>query len=155
SIRSAAAALMCAFSAAGVAWAQSLTNPIVAGNLTIKLSSIGSIATSTAGEPLDFAQPVGDSSRDFIATHGGQILLIKNNSLLSTPFADIKTALAAASITLIGGTGSDERGLIGMAFHPDFNTPGAAGNGKFYTYTSESIQGTATFTHPEFTPTGT
>jgi glucose/arabinose dehydrogenase len=154
SIRSAAAALMLSLPVIPVASAQSLTSPIVVGNVTIKLQSVASISTATAGEPLDFAQPVGDLSRDFVATHGGQIRLIKNNSLLPTPFADIKAALAAASITLQGGTGSDERGLIGMAFHPDFNVPGAAGNGKFFTYTSESIQGTATFTHPEFTPTG-
>jgi glucose/arabinose dehydrogenase len=30
----------------------------------------------------------------------------------------------------------DERGLLGLAFHPDFGTPDAAGSGKFYVYYS-------------------
>ena len=31
----------------------------------------------------------------------------------------------------------DERGFLGVAFHPDYQLPGAPGFGKFYTYTSE------------------
>jgi glucose/arabinose dehydrogenase len=138
--------------------ARALTNPIVNGNVTVKLTSIGSINISTAGEPLDMAQPLDDTAngtRLFLATHGGQIRLDKNGSPVSTPFADIKSILSSAGITLQGGSGSDERGLLGLAFHPDFDVPGTPGFGKFYTYTSESIQGTATFTHPEFAPTGT
>src|SRR5919199_54621 len=32
---------------------------------------------------------------------------------------------------------SDERGFLGVAFHPDYQVPGSPGFGKFYTYTSE------------------
>jgi len=131
-----------------------LTNPINNGTITIKLVSTGSINTATAGEPLDLSQPVGDASRLFVATHNGQIRLIKNGALISTAFADIKAALTAGGITLQGGAGSDERGLVGLAFHPDFNVNGAAGFGKFYTFTSESVVGTADFTHPELGGTG-
>src|SRR5207244_7005291 len=81
-------------------------------------------------------------------THGGQIRLIKDGSLLTTPFASLNSVLS-----IVGGTGSDERGLIGLAFHPDFDLSGAPGFGKFYTYTSETTNGTADFTHPEFSPT--
>src|SRR3954467_15518849 len=98
-----------------------LTNPINNGAITIKLVSTGSINTATAGEPLDLSQPVGDANRLFVATHGGQIRLIKNGALVSTAFADIKASLTGLGITLQGGSGSDERGLIGLAFHPDFN----------------------------------
>src|SRR5207247_9779443 len=90
----------------------------------------------------------------FLATYGGQIRLIKNGSLVSTPYADGKSAVSSLGITLQGGSGGEERGLIGLAFHPDFDASGAPGFGKFYTYTSESILGTADFTHPEFSPTG-
>jgi glucose/arabinose dehydrogenase len=129
-----------------------VTNPINNGTITIKLTSVGSINTATAGEPLDLAQPINDTAngtRLFVATHGGQIRLIKNGSLLSTPFASLNSALS-----LVGGSGSDERGLIGLAFHPDFDTSGAAGFGKFYTYTSETTNGTADFSHPELGGSG-
>ncbi len=131
-----------------------LTNPISNGNVTVKLASVASINIATAGEPLDLSQPVGDSSDLFVATHGGQVRLIQNGSLLSTPFADIKSILSSSGITLQGGSGSDERGLLGLAFHPDFDVPGDPGFGKFYTWTSESLSGTATFTSPEFALVG-
>ena len=51
----------------------------------------------------------GMPTRLFVATHGGQIRLIKNGSLVSTPFASLNSALS-----LVGGSGSDERGLIGL-----------------------------------------
>src|SRR5256885_4386946 len=99
--------------------ASALTNPINNGTITVKLVSVGSINPGTTGEPLDLTQPINDlenGTRLFVATHGGQIRLIKNGSLVSTPFASLNSALS-----LVGGSGSDERGLIGMAFHPDFD----------------------------------
>jgi glucose/arabinose dehydrogenase len=143
----------------GAPRANALTNPITNGTVTVKLVSTGSINISTAGEPLALTQPLNDTAngtRLFVATHGGQIRLVDNGSLLSTPFADIKSILSSAGITLQGGSGSDERGLLGLAFYPGFDTPGSPGFGKFYTYTSESIPSgtTADFTHPEFAPTG-
>jgi glucose/arabinose dehydrogenase len=46
------------------------------------------------------------------------------------------------------GPSFDERGLLGLAFHPNFAT-----NGKFYTYTSEPVDGVPTF--PTTLPPGT
>lgn len=46
------------------------------------------------------------------------------------------------------GPSFDERGLLGLAFHPNFET-----NGKFYTYTSEPVDGAPTF--PTTLPSGT
>ena len=42
--------------------------------------------------------------------------------------------------------GYDERGLLGFAFHPDFNNASAPGFHKVYTYTSEPVAGAADFT---------
>ena len=47
---------------------------------------------------------------------------------------------ARALIVTLGVCGPstfDERGLLGVAFHPDFNRAGTFGHRKFYTYTSE------------------
>lgn len=43
--------------------------------------------------------------------------------LRTRPLADLSTC--------------NERGLLGVAFHPQYTTPGAAGFGRLYTYTSE------------------
>jgi hypothetical protein len=43
-------------------------------------------------------------------------------------------------------TNFDERGFLGLAFHPDYNEPNAVGYRTFYTYTSEPVDGPADFT---------
>jgi glucose/arabinose dehydrogenase len=42
----------------------------------------------------------------------------------------------------------DERGLLGMAFHPGYANPNSPGFGKFYTYASEPLGPAADFTLP-------
>ena len=51
----------------------------------------------------------------------------------STPFLDVSSRLVALG-------NRDERGLLGLAFHPDYTS-----NGRFYLFTSEPVQGTADF----------
>ena len=65
----------------------------------------------------------GDETRLFILEKGGRIRVfdLTTNTLLTTPFM---------TITVAGGTStSDERGLLGLAFDPDY-----AANGQFYVY---------------------
>ena len=75
------------------------------------------------------ATHAGDGSgRLFIAEQIGVIrVLLANNTLLAEPFLDISSSVLTSS--RIG----DERGLLGLAFHPDY-----ARNGKFYVYYSSS-----------------
>jgi glucose/arabinose dehydrogenase len=62
----------------------------------------------------------GDGSgRLFVVEQTGKIRVIKDGVLLSTPFINF-----SASILTTG-----EQGLLGLAFHPQFET-----NGKFYVY---------------------
>jgi glucose/arabinose dehydrogenase len=75
-------------------------------------------------------QPVGvtnagdGSNRIFVVEQGGRIRIIKNGALLSTPFLNISTRVST------GG----ERGLLGLAFPPDY-----ARKGYFYVdYTNTS-----------------
>ena len=57
--------------------ATALTNPINNGSVTVKLVSVATIPLgSPTSEPLDLAQPIGDSAngaRLFVATHGGRL----------------------------------------------------------------------------------
>ncbi|MGI8432872.1 MAG: PQQ-dependent sugar dehydrogenase, partial [Chthoniobacterales bacterium] len=87
--------------------------------------------------PVDL-QTNGDG-RLFVVEQTGKIRLIKNGALVATPFLDV-------SARIVGG--SDERGLLGLAFHPGYNNPNSPGFRKFYTYTSEAVSGPADFTEP-------
>jgi len=75
--------------------------------------------------PLFVAAPPGDTTRIFVVEQGGTIQVIKNGLRLEAPFLDVSTRIADS-----GG----ERGLLGLAFHPDYAT-----NGQFFVnYTNEN-----------------
>jgi len=86
------------------------------------------IATNLAS-PLYLCSPPGDTDRLFICEQNtARIRIIKNGTLLGTPFIDLGS--------IAGQNG--ERGLLGMAFHPNYAGPGT-GEGKFYVnYTNNS-----------------
>jgi glucose/arabinose dehydrogenase len=72
----------------------------------------------------DLTRPVflthaGDGSgRAFIVEQDGSILIMKDGKLLETPFLDVSKIITRDA---------SERGLLGLAFHPDYKD-----NGKFY-----------------------
>jgi glucose/arabinose dehydrogenase len=63
------------------------------------------------------AMEFSPDGRLFVCQQTGQLRVIKNGALLPTPFVTVST------------TPSGERGLLGVAFHPDF-----ANNGFVYVY---------------------
>ena len=63
------------------------------------------------------------SDRLFVAEQTGTIFVIDNGVLQSTPFLDLSSKI----VKLIPVY--DERGLLGLAFHPDF-----INNSRFYVY---------------------
>jgi len=74
--------------------------------------------------PLLAISPPGDHERLFIVEQDGLIKILRDGLILPTPFLDV-TALTNES---------SERGLLGLAFHPDYDT-----NGWFYiNYTNTS-----------------
>jgi glucose/arabinose dehydrogenase len=70
--------------------------------------------------PLAMVQPAGDS-RMFVIEQWGRVMIIEDGQLNGTPFLDIRNLIVDRHPDF------DERGLLGLAFHPDF-----ASNGKFY-----------------------
>ncbi|MGK5031115.1 PQQ-dependent sugar dehydrogenase [Janthinobacterium sp. MDT1-19] len=68
--------------------------------------------------PIFLTAPPGDS-RLFILERPGRIRVVQNGNLLATPFLDISTLT----------TTSGERGLLSLAFHPQY-----ASNGYFFLY---------------------
>lgn len=75
--------------------------------------------------PLLMAVPPDGSGRLFVGEQDGVIFIIDNGKLIDTPFLDIGELLTDD----VFQGGYTERGLLGMAFHPDFKT-----NDTFYLY---------------------
>ncbi len=71
-------------------------------------------------QPLSMKQPAGDS-RMFVIEQWGRVMIVEDGELNPTPFLDIRNLIVDRHPDF------DERGLLGLAFHPDF-----ANNGKFY-----------------------
>ena len=66
--------------------------------------------------PVYVAGPPGDASRVFVVEQPGRIRLLVDGQPQATPFLD------ATGDVLAGG----ERGLLSMAFSPDYETSGAS-----------------------------
>ena len=73
----------------------------------------------TFSSPIYVTTPPGDTARLFVVEQGGAIRVARDGVTLGTPFLDI------TSRVLSGG----ERGLLSMAFAPDYAT-----SGLFYVY---------------------
>ena len=76
---------------------------------------------SALNRPIYCTAPPGDT-RLFIIEQRGVIKILKNGQILPQPFLDIDALVPNI-------TGNDERGLLGLEFHPDY-----ASNGLFYVY---------------------
>ncbi len=85
------------------------------------------VATRVVGgltSPLDLQSAPGDRTRLFVIEQAGRIRIIRSGALVATPFLDIAARVSS------GG----ERGLLGLAFHPQFSA-----NGRFFVnYTDRS-----------------
>jgi glucose/arabinose dehydrogenase len=108
--------------------------PLLAVVVLAMLPAAARAATVTLAKVGDFSSPVyvtappGDLSRVFVVEQGGTIKVVKNGAI--STFADLTDRVLA------GG----ERGLLSMAFAPDYAT-----SGLFYVYyTAKSPEGQVT-----------
>jgi len=97
-----------------------------------KTPGLSMIADSLVS-PVVISEPPDSSKRLFVVDETGKIWIIgADGKKLTTPFIDITSKMVTLSPSY------DERGLLGLAFHPDFKT-----NGKFYLfYTAPPRAGT-------------
>ena len=94
--------------------------------LKIKLQPVAENLTS----PVGLAAPNDGSGRLFVIEQQGKIKIIKNGKVLLSPFLTITGKLDGLNIAY------SEKGLLGLAFHPDYRS-----NGKFYVYYSAPYHG--------------
>ena len=85
----------------------------------LSLQPVGSFTT-----PIYVAAPPGDASRLFVVERGGAVRLVKDGVTLATPFLTIP----AGELSTDG-----ERGLLALAFAPDYAT-----SGRLYTYSTDA-----------------
>jgi glucose/arabinose dehydrogenase len=84
---------------------------------TAQAPTIGvQLVASGFDQPVLVTAPAADP-RLFVVDQPGRIWIVKNGTRLETPFLDVRSKVA------FGG----ERGLLGLAFHPDYRS-----NGRFF-----------------------
>ncbi len=66
--------------------------------------------------PIGLVVAPGDTDRVFVMEQTGEIHVLKGGARVATPFLDLSEQLVRLN------TEYDERGLLGLAFHPDFAT---------------------------------
>jgi uncharacterized repeat protein (TIGR03806 family) len=122
-------------------WSQpfGLSNRV--GNTTLRLPSTppgyGYVLTNAFGNlsfvnPTAIVSPPGETNRVFVVEQAGRVAVITNlTAPTRTVFLDVTTRV-------LGGSGGEEPGLLGMAFHPGYAT-----NGFFFLYFTASTTTTA------------
>ncbi len=97
--------------------------------------------------PLYGVNAPGDSTHLFVLEQNGLVRVFENGVLLATPALNIQSRVSPPLNT---GSLNDERGLLGLAFHPGFGNPLSVGYRTLYTYNSEVIPtgGTVTYVAP-------
>lgn len=72
------------------------------------------LVASGLSSPVFLTAPPGDAERLFVVERGGRVVIIRDGTVLATPFLDIQGLV----------TSGGERGLLSMAFHPDYAQTG-------------------------------
>jgi len=144
---SAAITFLCAsiglwFSAGSLSGAPMPLPVIEKGNIEIELETV----VTGIITPIDLEDAGDGSGRLFIVEQAGTVQILKDGVLLETPFLDVSDRLVEIFPEY------DERGLLGLAFHPDFNVPSSPGYHKLYSYTSEPATEPADFNVPNPDP---
>ena len=101
--------------------------------------------TTNMSAPLYGISPPGDTHRLFVLEQNGLVRIIQDGVLLPDAALDIRTRVQPP---LNANNPNDERGLLGLAFHPGFTNPASHGYRILYTYNSELIPTGTSPTYP-------
>jgi len=111
------------------------------GNIAIMLQAV-----VTGLSAPDYAiSPPGDTNRLFVVEQNGLLRIIQNGVLLPGAALDIS---ALISTSLVPTNPNDERGFLGLAFHPGFNNPASPGFQTLYTFNSQLLGAGPTYVAP-------
>ena len=100
--------------------------PAAAGGINVTTT----VVASGLSNPVGVTSAPGDADRLFVIEQAGRVRIIENGTLLATPALDINPLVVGPNFS------GDERGLLGIAFHPDFQS-----NGLLYLHYTGSVTG--------------
>jgi glucose/arabinose dehydrogenase len=89
---------------------------------------VGFITSGLSG-PIGIFNAADESNRLFVIQQGGQVRVWRNGSLQTAPFLSLGSGTTCtypgnAQATTVGFTSGGERGLLGLAFHPQYESNG-------------------------------
>ena len=114
------AALAVALCCNSVVWAQDVLPDIPRGDIAIRLKPV----VTGMGAP-DYATSAPDNpDRLYVVEQKGLLQIFENGSLSADAALDIQSLIGT---TLNPASANDERGFLGVAFHPGFSTPASPG----------------------------
>ena len=115
--------------------------PLTNGTIFLMLQPV---ATNLAAP--DYAiSPPGDHTRLFVVEQNGLLRVVENGQLVPQPALDIRSRVAPP---LVPTNPNDERGFLGLVFHPGYTNPASPGYRTLYTYNSELIPAGTLPTYP-------
>jgi len=117
---------------------------ITPSSVRIDLETVASGLTA----PIDLIPDPELPNRLHIVDQTGVVHIIDQGQLLAEPLIDVSDRLVQP-LGILGSFDADdfdERGFLGLAFHPGFADQTSRGYHTIYTYTSEPAQGPADFT---------
>lgn len=94
--------------------------------------TVDEIVASGLDQPVQVTHAGDGTGRLFVVEQAGTIRIVRNGAVLPTPFLDL------SSLILYGS----ERGLLGLAFHPNYKT-----NGRFYVNYTRAGDGATVLAH--------
>lgn len=113
------------------------------GTIRIELEPVAVGLTA----PIYLTVAPGVPDKLYVVDQVGLIRVVQSDGMLARPFLNVMARLVTLGFFGTRDTGDfDERGFLGLAFHPGFSDSASSGYRKLYTYTSERIDGTADFT---------
>jgi glucose/arabinose dehydrogenase len=115
-----------------------IPDPITPNGVKVKLVPL---AAGLTAPNWGVAAP-GDSKHTYVTDQNGILWKINTRSGERSVFLDVKARLIP--LGAFGPGSFDERGLLGIAFHPRY-----ASNGLLYTFTSEPTSSTPDFPAPD------
>lgn len=115
--------------------------PIEFGDIAVRLRPV---ATGLGAPDYGISAP-GSPSRLYVVEQAGLLRVIDNGVLQPGNVLDMRSRV---SPPFVPTNANDERGFLGLAFHPDFARAGSAGYQTLYTYASEALAGGPTYAAP-------
>jgi glucose/arabinose dehydrogenase len=120
--------------------------PVTADDTTVfaPITPLSGIAIELTKVATGFTSPLkgkvapGEPGRLYIVDQVGKLWALDLSNKTKTLFLDLGARLVPLGVD--GPDSYDERGFLGVAFHPDYKH-----NGKFYTWTSEPNHGAPTY----------